>query len=49
MGPDLSCVIIGTGEQEVPMDSCRKRGETVEGFENSKEPRKIKAKTTVKT
>lgn len=39
MGPDLGCVIIGTSEQEIPMDSYKRKGKE---FKYSKEHKKIK-------
>lgn len=39
VGPDLGCVIIGTSEQEIPMDSYKRKGKE---FKYSKEHKKIK-------
>lgn len=36
VGPDLGCVIIGTSEQEIPMDSYKRKGEALEEFKYSK-------------
>lgn len=41
MGPDLGCVIIGTSEQEIPMDSYkRKEGKVARGIQVFKSIRK---------
>lgn len=45
MGPNLGCVIIGTSEQEIPMDSYERKGE----FKYSKEYQKIKAHKSART
>lgn len=40
MGPDLGCVIIGTSEQEIPVDSCKRKVELLKEFKYSKELKK---------
>lgn len=46
MGPDLGGVIISTSEQEIPMDSFkRKEGELLEKFEYQKRKENKSTKT----
>jgi hypothetical protein len=42
VGPDLGCIVIGTCEQEVPMDSCRRHKANMKNSSIQKELKKKK-------
>lgn len=42
VSPDLGCVIIGTSEQEIPMDSYKREEELLQELKYSKQCKKIK-------